>query len=143
MAAKDPSKIARKYGRRLADSGQDYEDGVMSVTKAPGQAAAAKQATMRQRTIEAIDSGLWAKNTAAVGLGEYQQACIKKGKQRLTEVASLAEENMLKYQASAAADYERIRNEVRAMPNATEAEREARRKRSAEMMKAMKGKHRS
>lgn len=140
MAKRDPMKVAKKWASRTSGAVESYRDGVMSVDEAPGLAAARKEATMRQRTMEAIDSGKWRENTAAVTKEEWQRKSSSKGAANLATGVREAENEMAQGFANLADDWDRIRKEIRSMPNSTDAERRARWERSQELMKQLKGK---
>jgi hypothetical protein len=80
---KDPSATTNKWANRLKGATSDIRTGIQSVTEAPGVAAARKKDKMRNGINEAIDSGKWEKNTAAVPLSEWQSKAIDKGIQRI------------------------------------------------------------
>jgi hypothetical protein len=87
--AQTPDQIAAKWAQNLGQSTQRIQDGVQSVTQAPGLAAAAQKTTWVQNTTSSADK--WASNTAKVTLGEWQQAMIEKGLQRVASGATAAE----------------------------------------------------
>ena len=88
MAA-DPNAAAAAWASRLASSTQKIQDGIQSVTVAPGQAAARQKSAWVQNTTSAADK--WAANTAAVSLSDWQQAAITKGVQRIGPGAQAAQ----------------------------------------------------
>lgn len=88
MATKDPQAIAANWASRLGQSSQKIQDGVNAVTVAPGQAAARQKNAWVQNTQSAADK--WASRTAAVPLGEWQQAMITKGAPRVGAGATAA-----------------------------------------------------
>ena len=136
---KNYQKSADKWANKLGAAGQDYIDGVQSVTQNPAQAAIAKQATMRARILQAIDSGAWAKALGAVTLGFWQTQSVNVGASRLTAGADKGKPKMQRYFAAVGSQLQAIRDTVRAMPNGTDAERTARWQKARDMMKALKG----
>jgi hypothetical protein len=95
-----PQQYADKWAAKAAASGNDYKQGIMNVTVAPGQLAAANQDVMMQKWNEAISSGRWASRVAAVSLGAWQQAAVGKGAQNYANGI-----NAGKAKAAAAAAY--------------------------------------
>ena len=81
--------IAQKWATNLGGAVTAYTAGVQGVTVAPGQKAAAAQATYVARVTER--AGVWANNTAAVSLTEWQQATVNKGAPRLATGATAAQ----------------------------------------------------
>jgi len=78
-SATTPAAWLAKWGANLNAATAAYKTGVMSVQTAPGQAAAAKQDKYQAGLMAAITSGKWARNTAAVSLGDWQSATTTKG----------------------------------------------------------------
>lgn len=124
--ARDPAKVAQKWSTNLSNSNQTMQDGINAVTMAPGQAAAAAQSTMRARLLAAIDSGKWAQNVAAVPLAQWKQAMLTKGLSRIADGARQAQSKMQSFLAQWLPFVSQVQQQVRAMPNATQADREAR-----------------
>lgn len=79
MAQLSPQQVADKWAAKAAASGNDYKNGIQSVTVAPGQLAAAAQDVMLQKLTEAITSGRWAARVSGVSLSAWQQAAMTKG----------------------------------------------------------------
>jgi hypothetical protein len=136
---KSGAQIAKKWADRLAASKELYEQGIDGVEVAPGVSAVAHEAAMRAHTMEAIDSGKWRENTLAVGLQDWKGKAKGKGGQRLIDGAREARPDREAYYNAMAAEYDKIKKTVRAMPNVTEADKDARQKASQEMMKALRG----
>ena len=86
--AQSADAIAARWAQNLGASTQRIQDGVMSVTTAPGQAAAAQKSTWVQNTTAAADK--WASRTAAVTKEEWQNAMVEKGLQRIASGAQAA-----------------------------------------------------
>lgn len=78
-----PSEYREKHARRTKAAVEDMKKGVARVTEAPGAAAAAKEDKMRQKLNEALDSGKWKRNVAAVPLEEWKSKMINKGAARV------------------------------------------------------------
>lgn len=138
MARFDATKKAKKWASRVQGAGQDFADGVDAVQSAPGEAAAAKEATFKQRVNQSIDDGTWRNNVSSVTLGDWK-AAAKQGQSAFTSGATKGQPKMQKYLQAAAPVYEQIRAEIQSMPNATDADREARMLRNMRLMKQLKG----
>lgn len=142
MAKKDPAKSAAKWQRNLqAAADTDYVDGTMALTEAPGAQAARKQATFKAKINKAIDDGTWAKNVAAVTLAEHQDAVKTRGARNLAQAATDKKQNMENFaQGFNEAAYS-ISQKIRAMPNTTDADNNARMVANVTAMRALKGKY--
>lgn len=78
------SEFAEKHARRTKAALEDMRRGVESVTESPGAKAAAKADKMRQRLMEALESGKWARRVAAVSVDDWKRAMLEKGVQRVS-----------------------------------------------------------
>jgi len=87
--AQTPDQIAANWASRLAASTQKIQDGVNSVTVAPGQAAARQADVWLQNTQAA--QAKWKRNVAAVSLSDWQSAMTNKGVQRIASGATAAQ----------------------------------------------------
>jgi len=113
----DPTAATAKWVNNLSNATQAITTGVQSVTVAPGQAAAAKQATWLARIQASAQK--WATNVSAVSLGDWQQAMITVG---IPRIATGAQAKQGKYQAFAVKFYPYLQsgvNTVKAMPKIT------------------------
>jgi hypothetical protein len=72
-----------KHARNLKAAIPDITAGVNRVTTAPGVQAAAKSDKMLNNLTAAVQSGKWARRTAAVPLADWQKAMTTKGVQRV------------------------------------------------------------
>lgn len=134
----DPAAATQDWYDRLRASQDKYKRKVAAVTEAPGQKAAAQQAAMRQHILDAIDSGLWARNVAAVPLGDWKAAATA-GASRLVDGATKGRPKVQRYLTAAAPRYAAAQAAVHAMPNVTDADKKARMNANYDAMKAMKG----
>ena len=121
-----PSEVAAKWRQNLSNAGPTYKAGVQSVTIAPTQAAKKQADKMVRRLKESVDSGRYAEGCDSVTLPDWQSACIDQGAARLVDGAAHGESNTLRYLEVALPVIHRLAAEVRAMPNSTDAEIEAR-----------------
>lgn len=126
MATMDPTKVASKWATNLSNSTTSITDGVNAVNTAPGQAAAAAQATMRSRILAAIDSGKWAAAVSAVSLQSWKNSMLTVGVPRIADGANKGKPKMQAFLQSFLPYVANVQQQVRAMPNATQADREAR-----------------
>ena len=99
MAKLTPEQFADKHNRRTKAALEDMKAGVEAVTVAPTEKAAAKQEKMRQRLLEALESGKWANGLKRVSLEEWKQKMLELG---LNRVASGLDANKKKVEEFAA-----------------------------------------
>jgi hypothetical protein len=99
---------------------------VNAVSVAPGQQAAAAQATMRQRLLEAIDSGKWAAAVSAVSLQSWKQSMLTNGLPRIADGARKGQPKMQAFLQQFLPYVQRVQQEIKQMPNVTQADRENR-----------------
>lgn len=126
MPRRDPAAVARKWSERGQASQQAIIDGVRGVTTAPGESAVAHQDALRQRFLQAVDSGKWAENTRGVSLAEWQRSMTEVGAPHAVEGFRRAMPNVQSFMTEFLPYAERVSSEVRAMPNGTDGEREQR-----------------
>lgn len=96
MARVDASEFAEKWNRRLKASLEDIRRGVERVDKAPTELATKKKEKMKQKLIEAIDSGRWERGLQKVTLEDWKRAMLNKG---LTRISAGVDEATPKMQA--------------------------------------------
>jgi hypothetical protein len=87
---KDPQKVAAKWSGNLSASTETIKDGIMAVTRAPGQAAAAAKDLYLMRVQARV--GAFAANSARVTLAEWQSAAVTKGVPRIATGAQAAQD---------------------------------------------------
>lgn len=119
----DAQKIADKLVRRVASSTQDYRDGVMRVTTAPGVKAVQKKDKLRSNFLQALESGKWERNTSAVTLDEWQQAAASKGAERLATGVEGARDKILTFFEEFLPYVENVKKSLDQMPDATPEQR--------------------
>lgn len=98
MAKLTPEQFAEKHNRRTKAALDDMRAGIEAVTESPTAKAAAKQEKMRQRLLEAIESGKWANGLKRVSLEEWKSKMIELG---INRVAAGLDANKDKVQAFA------------------------------------------
>lgn len=79
MTKLTPEETAAKHSKRLKAAIPDIRKGVEAVTEAPGKKAAAQADKMLAGITKSVQSGKWAKNTAAVSLEEWKEKTLTKG----------------------------------------------------------------
>lgn len=87
--ATTPEQAAARWAAGLAGASQKITEGVNAVTTSPGQLAARQKAVFAQNVAAAVDK--WARNVAAVPLGDWQRAMIDKGAPRIASGATAAQ----------------------------------------------------
>jgi hypothetical protein len=92
MAMPTASDAAARWAQNLGASGARYTAGVQAVTVAPGQLAARAGQRWLANTQAALPR--FTKNSAAVGLGDWQNAAVTKGAPRLASGAQAAQPKM-------------------------------------------------
>lgn len=135
---KNPQTVASKWVRGMQNAGQSVKDGVTSVTVAPGQKAAAQAELYRRKVNEAVDSGRFARATAAVSLADWQRAMIDKGLAAMTGRAAQSESKVAKFLAFWLPKTEEAKAAVASMPKGGPEEAKARMLRNFEILSAAK-----
>lgn len=135
----DYTKKAAKWARNTQAATGDYADSVKAVTDSPMLAAVAHQDALLSRFTQAVQSGQWAAATSAVPLPQWQQVTSTLGAQHLADGVTKGTPKQQKFWTKAGPIYNQIRATIRAMPNATQAQRNARRDMAQELMSQMKG----
>lgn len=89
-----PQEFIEKWGRRMQAAAPDIQSGINRVTEAPGVKAAKQQNAMLNGVNEAVSSGKWARNVAAVSVDQWKQAALTKGVQRIAAGVTQAQPRM-------------------------------------------------
>lgn len=132
-------KKADKWARRMADSGQDYKDGIDAVDVNPGQLAADHANDAKANYAAVMNDGSWARKVASTPVQDWKNAAKNLGAPRLVDGVTKGKPKVNRYLAAAGPMYDQIRATVRAMPKSTPAERRARRDKAEQMMAQLKG----
>jgi len=119
MARVTPEEYREKLIRRAKASLDDVKRGVERVEEAPGAKAAAKQDKMKQKLMEALDSGRWAERVSKVSKEEWQQKMLEKGVPRITSGLDAAASKIEDFAAQLLPAVDRAKAKVDKMPDVT------------------------
>lgn len=114
-----PQQAAEKLGRRIAQSGQDYLDGVNRVTENPMQKAAAKSDKWMSRLQEAHANGKWVAGLNRVSLPQWKTQVQQKGVSRYTQSANQAQTKYADFAQTFFPYLQTVQDEIAAMPDNT------------------------
>jgi hypothetical protein len=109
-----PQAASEKWARNLGQSTESIRAGVMSVTQAPGAAAAQAKALWVQQVMNSADK--WAQRVGAVTLPQWQDAMLNKGLGRIADGAQKAIPKMTDFMNQFLPHVEAGARQVRAMP---------------------------
>jgi hypothetical protein len=123
MALPSAQTVASKWVTRTSAAAQDYAQGVAQTDVDPTQRAIQAQSRMRQRVIEAIDSGKWANRLQAVGKAGWQAAVASKGVTNFSTGVAAAEQKVAQAFGPLLAFEQGLQSTIQAMPNVTDADR--------------------
>lgn len=93
--AQTPEQIAQAWAAGMSNSRQKMQDGINSVTVAPGQAAARQKGAYVAGVQASQDK--WATNVSRVSLSEWQQAMVGKGLDRIAGGATAAQPKVAQF----------------------------------------------
>lgn len=119
----DAATVAAKWSQRTQGAAQDYVDGVARTDVDPTQRAVAAKARMRQRVLEAIDTGKWEQALTKVGKAGWQAAVASKGGAAFTAGVAAAESKVATAFGPLLQFEKGLQATVQAMPNNTDADR--------------------
>jgi hypothetical protein len=117
MAGLTPDQIASKWGRNTKGAVQSYKDGVMAVSSSPMEAAAAQADKAVQNFSAAITSGRWANNLRKVKLGDWQNAAVNKGADRIPAGVTQAMPKVIAFNQVWQPLMQQAKRELANMPN--------------------------
>ena len=126
MAIPDAQTVAQKWSQRAGAAAQDYAAGVASTDKDPTALAIAQQARLRNKVLEAIDSGKWANNLRKTGKTGWQNAVASKGVANYSNGVSSAVDTVAAAFAPLLAFEAGLQRTIQSMPNTTDADKDAR-----------------
>lgn len=130
-----------KWKRNTLGAAPSIKAGVMAVTVAPGQQAAAAADLWLQRLNESKDK--FRTNVAAVGLQQWQTAMVDKGLPRMTTGVNGAMPKVTAFMTQLIPFTNNVKAVIRAMPKGTEADSEARMLEASRMMRRFSFQRRS
>lgn len=142
---KNLSTAAQKWVSAMssAQTQQAYKDGVQAVTIAPNNAAAANSQGYLNGTQQSVASGNYQRANLAVGLAGWQQPTLTKGAARLASGAQAALGKMQSFFQQFGPQLQALTAKVQAMPNVTDADKDARMNAMVQGLRALKGKWRT
>ena len=110
----------------MQGAGPAITAGVMGMTTNPAQLAAAAIPKMRANFLAAVDSGRVASGLGRVTLTQIQQAMIQKGIPNIMNAVATAKPKVAAFAQVLLPFIANLRSTVKAMPNITQADSEAR-----------------
>lgn len=135
---KNVQDIVSKFKRGIQNGQKSYVDGVNAVREAPGEAAAKAADKYAEGVRRAAEDGTYAAGCRAVPLAAWQERTSRVGGKRYAESAADAESGFAKYMEWAAPQIASIQASVKAMPNNTEADADARMLENVKRMRQLK-----
>ena len=142
MAMFDPIKIGAKFKKNVLGSEDDMRDGLNAVTISPGVSSGKKIKKMRENWLKSMDSGTILARLNSVNVADWKAAAldaVQLWQARTSERGALKQTAFWqKYGPLIEAHV----NAIAAMPDDTEAQREAKMLANLKGMKALKNKWR-
>lgn len=126
MPRRTPQQAADRWVRAMQGATQNYQEGIQSVTTAPGQAAAKNVQGYQNGVAQAVASGKWANNVSRVSLEDWRSAAINKGASRLAQGATAAQGKVMAAHERIGPMVDSARASIQNMPRDTPAARIAR-----------------
>jgi hypothetical protein len=112
-------EFANKHANRLKGALEEVRSGVQRVSKAPGQAAAAKKqkwiAKLQQPEVQAK----WAKNVASVSLEDWKKQMLEKGVNRISSGIDAAHDKVVAFADELIAHQNAGLTKIEGMPDLT------------------------
>lgn len=138
MAQMNASDVAAKWAANTKQAVKAYEAGIQAVDQSPTEAAANKADKYVQGVQDAVNSGKFQQNLRAVSLADWKQASISKGARRISDGVTAAQPKMQQVMAQLLPQIQAIQQSVKAMPDTTESDREARMVENMRRMRAIR-----
>lgn len=119
MVRVTPEEFAEKWSRRLKSATEDIRKGVEKLDKNPTELAIKKKEKLKQRLIEAIDSGRWERALQRVTLEDWKRAMISKGLNRIPAGVDEATPKMSEFGKALLSHIEGGQKAIENMPDLT------------------------
>lgn len=119
MALMSASQITEKHNRRTKAASEDMRRGIEAVTEAPGKAAAAKAAKMKQNLVKSIDDGTWARRVAGVSVDSWKKDMLEKGVGRVAAGLDAAADKTTQFWSEFLPVVASVQSKVAGMPDLT------------------------
>lgn len=136
MAHGTPTEVKDKWLRNIQNATAEMQAGVARLNVSPGQSAAAKKQKWINALMDTTTQDKWARNVASVSLTQWQQAMNDYGINRVGQGAQAKSAKFESAMSSLLPFIDRLRTQVRSMPDDTPAARE---QRALAMMRGMRG----
>jgi len=125
-ALPSPQAVASKWSTRTQAAAQDYADGVANTDKDPTQLAIAAGQRYLANVVSAFNTGKWANGLRRAGKAGWQQGVKDKGQTNFSTGVAAAEGKVAEAFTPLLAYEANLQNQVKSMPNTTDADRETR-----------------
>jgi hypothetical protein len=139
MARYDAATMVAKWQQKTAGATQDYVKGVQGYQGNPMQDALAHKQTMVNGFNRAMTDGTYDAAMQNTPKQRWVDGAVNKGAQRLAQGVQAGTAKFSAYAQAAASQYAALRAEIRAMPNDTDAAKNARMQRNIDLMRQFKG----
>jgi len=119
MVKVSPEEFAEKWSRRLKGATEDIRRGVEKLDKNPCELAIKKKEKLKQKLIEAIDSGRWERALGKVTLDDWKKAMLNKGVGRISAGVDEATPKMAEFGRALLSHIEAGQKAIEDMPDLT------------------------
>lgn len=130
-----PQDVLAKWKQRTSAAAQDYVTGAQNTDKDPTQLAINAIPRMRQNVLAAIDDGKVANGLRRAGKTGWLSGIASKGAQNFSSGVANADEKFLAAFTPLLSYIDNAKRQVAAMPNLTDADRDQRMLRMAQLMR--------
>ena len=139
MAVKTPERWLSKQLARVRVAGDDFKTGVEAVTVNPAERALAANAKRVAKLRESIEKKTWENKMAKVSLEDWKRKAATLGAERFIPGVEANVDKIEGFIRSFQPKLESLTSSVKAMPETTDTEREARMLAQVRGMRKMKG----
>jgi hypothetical protein len=119
MARMTPEDFADKLIRRGSAAVEDYKKGVADVSVAPTVLAVKKLDKMRQRFLDAMDTGKVKRRMEGVSLEDWKNATLTKGSSRIASGLTASKDKIIEFASEFLPFQESIVSKANVMPDTT------------------------